>query len=169
MAGIIQPEQLSSNVLSTQATPTGGAAFSAKQRLLSDLLDPVSPQDAATRAWVLAQMDYSNAIITKSVGFVTSLKVPGSAGKRCVDIHYELTGDLDVGLFLQIHDIAAAVPGVGDEALECIPVTALDADTWEPPGTWLFTNGIFVGLSDTIRTWTPSSLAYLYTVVRNLP
>ena len=169
----IPAKQLSDDVLTTQAAPTGGTAFSAKQRLLSDLLDPASPQDAVTLAYLIAyveaQMDYSNAVVDKPIGFVAAFKSAAPAAKRCVDIDYQIRGAADVSLFLQIHDIAAATPAALAEALICRAVSALDGDTWAPVGTWLFVNGIFIGLSTTDRVWTPSADQYLFPVVRYLP
>ena len=128
-------------------------------------------EDIATRAWVLAQMDYSTAITDPSAGFVANFTSSAPPGKRCVEIHYEIAGMFEAPaatLFLQFHD-SAGIPAANAQALESYAVSGLDADNWQPPGTQIFTNGIFVGLSTTDRVWTASTDLYLYTVVRYLP
>jgi hypothetical protein len=70
----ITPKQLSPDVFTTDVAPLGGAPFSAKSRLVSDLLDPVNPQDAVTKA-------YEDARVGRSA--MTSV-VPTIGGKPAV-------------------------------------------------------------------------------------
>lgn len=165
----IRPEQLSEDVLSTVSVPLGGVPFSAKSRRIADLADPVNPQDAATKAWVEAQMDYSNATKENTgPAYVASFKFAALANSKLVDLGWEVAGAA-IPLFVQVHDIAAAAPALGDPALKGWPASALDTPIWAPPGTWKFVNGIFIGLSTTERVWTPAADLALYAIVRYLP
>jgi hypothetical protein len=164
----IRPVQLDENVLSTVALPLGGAPFSAKNRRVADIADPVNPQDAATKAWVEALMDYSNATVQATPGYVNSFKFAALANARLVDLNWEIAG-LALPLFIQIHDIATPTPAGGAAALLSESASALDTPVWAPPGTWKFVNGIFVGLYTTERVWTPAADTVLYAIVRYLP
>jgi hypothetical protein len=118
-------------------------------------------------------MDYSNAIVDKPAPdnvFYTGFKSAAPANARCVDIDYQIAAAVLTGmLYLQIHDTAAATPAAGAAALVSRAVSALDADTWQPVGTWKFVNGIFIGLSTTDRVWTASTDQFLFPIVRYLP
>lgn len=166
----IRPAQLTEDVLTTDTVPLGGVPFSAKTRRIADVADPVNPQDAATKAWVEALMDYSNATKeTTGAGYVANFKFVGpAANAKLVDLGWEITGAA-LPLFVQVHDIAGATPAALADALKCWPASGLDTPIWEPPGTWKFVNGIFIGLSTTERVWTPAADLSLYAVVRYLP